>query len=589
MLSYWVQAWSLAILTLNVTRTAAINWDSVGTAIESGPKSVASSIDGGLSQLAGDLRGDFDDFEQAVESELSKALANNDGVLAQFTMAHQTTPPISTQLMTSGLQSNVTIGLYCANCSNASQPTAFDFASQNYSGWESSWLGFALDSFDALFEVEIDLSADASGDLTLSLLKKSAESDGVVVEVDFQLYLVADASASMSFTAGLNLTLTEPAAIMMPALDPVLKLNESQRIGFAQDSFILAPIFNASMPQLDFSVQLSLRTVFSVTVEDINVGALYLDLPAFNLTVNTLTNAMSDCQTPPAGTPTDEIYTELIHLNGALVAELSYEIFDGGSTGIIEKWTIWNALDKCYAFLPGLGSIGVVPDSPQSPLLTAPPLTSCTAGGRTNLTGTVSIGTAIQSLSPGAIAGAGIGTLAGVVLIATLAWYSGRANLRHSIKNGGTGLVWPTSCPRSYKFFSRNNRRGATEFSPLPPSTSAWQSSAYGGGFSPSLDAEIQQQFEQQRWQKAEKATVVTTTEAVSPAPTYISIGDDYGVPTPRARETDGIRDNTGSRPTMYEGFRTGQAEGLGLLQGGPRPVVQRKSAPGHGNASRRL
>jgi hypothetical protein len=177
----------------------------------------------------------------------------------------------------------------------------------------------------------------------------------------------------------------------------------------AQDSFTIAPIFNASMPQLDFSVQLSLRTVFSVTVEDINIGALYLDLPAFNLTVNTLTNAMSNCQTPPAGTPSDEIYAELIHLNGALIAELSYEILDGGKTGIIDTWTIWDALDKCYAFFPGLGSIGAVPASSKSPLLTAPAITTCTTGGTTSTTGTAAIGAALKSLSPGAKAGTVIG------------------------------------------------------------------------------------------------------------------------------------------------------------------------------------
>jgi hypothetical protein len=108
-----------------------------------------------------------------------------------------------------------------------------------------------LDSFDALFEVDVELTAVANGEITLSLLKIVAAAEGVVVEVDFQLYLVADASASMSFTAGLNLTvsyhsnennnhtwptdisiqLTEPAAIMMPALDPVVNLTESQRIG----------------------------------------------------------------------------------------------------------------------------------------------------------------------------------------------------------------------------------------------------------------------------------------------------------------------------------------------------------------------
>jgi hypothetical protein len=120
------------------------------------------------------------------------------------------TPPISARLITSGLQSNVTVGLYCESCSGASQPAAFNFASQNYSGWDNSWLGFALDSFEALFEIDVELSAVANGELTLSLLKTAAASDGVVVEVEFQLYLVADASASMSFTTGLNLTVSLP-------------------------------------------------------------------------------------------------------------------------------------------------------------------------------------------------------------------------------------------------------------------------------------------------------------------------------------------------------------------------------------------
>jgi hypothetical protein len=65
-----------------------------------------------------------------------------------------------------------------------------------------------LDSFDALFEIEVELSAVANGEITLSLLRIIAAAEGVVVEVDFQLYLVADASASMSFTAGLNLTVS---------------------------------------------------------------------------------------------------------------------------------------------------------------------------------------------------------------------------------------------------------------------------------------------------------------------------------------------------------------------------------------------
>ena len=65
-----------------------------------------------------------------------------------------------------------------------------------------------MDSFDALFEIDVELAAVANGEITLSLLKIVAAAEGVVVEVDFQLYLVADASASMSFTTGLNLTVS---------------------------------------------------------------------------------------------------------------------------------------------------------------------------------------------------------------------------------------------------------------------------------------------------------------------------------------------------------------------------------------------
>ena len=173
---------------------------------------------------------------------------------------------------------------------------------------------------------------------------------------------------------------------------------------------MLTPIFNASMPQLDFNILFSLRTVFSVTADDINIGALYLDLPAFNLTVNTMTNATSNCQAPLADTPPDEIYAELIHLDGELVAELSYELFDEDKNVIIETWPIWDALDKCYAFLPGLGSIGDVPTSSKSPLLTAPAITTCTTAGGTNTTtGTAAVGAALKSLSPGAKASVVIG------------------------------------------------------------------------------------------------------------------------------------------------------------------------------------
>lgn len=86
----------------------------------------------------------------------------------------------------------------------------------------------------------------------------------------------------------------------------------------------------------------------------------------------------------------------------------------------------------------------------------------------------------------------------------------------------------------------------------------------------------------------------MTTNEAVTPAPTYVSIGDNDGIPTPGAGETDVMRDDTGSQPAEYDRVRAGQAEELGLLQGGGRPVVQRKEVSrrpvaGHGNGSGRV
>lgn len=137
---------------------------------------------------------------------------------------------------------------------------------------------------------------------------------------------------------------------------------------------------------------LALRTVFSVTVESIDVGTLTLDLPAFDFSVNTLTNKMSNCQTPPASTPSDRIYAELIHMHGSLDAILSYELLDDEFSGVIDKWTMSNMFDECYAFLPGLGTIGSVPASSKDSILTARPVTTCTTDGKTT------IGEAVKSL-----------------------------------------------------------------------------------------------------------------------------------------------------------------------------------------------
>lgn len=86
------------------------------------------------------------------------------------------------------------------------QPPQFNHFQNLYDGWNDSWFGISLDSFDAEIEVDIDLSGHAEGDYTISLLTKSFEVDGVGVEVDFQLYMTAQASAEMSFTAGLELS-----------------------------------------------------------------------------------------------------------------------------------------------------------------------------------------------------------------------------------------------------------------------------------------------------------------------------------------------------------------------------------------------
>ena len=86
------------------------------------------------------------------------------------------------------------------------QPPAFHHFQTLYNEYDDSWFGIALDSFDAEIEVEIDLSANANGDYTISLLKKSATVDGIGVAIEFQLYMTASASAEMSFTAGLELS-----------------------------------------------------------------------------------------------------------------------------------------------------------------------------------------------------------------------------------------------------------------------------------------------------------------------------------------------------------------------------------------------
>ena len=173
------------------------------------------------------------------------------------------------------------------------------------------------------------------------------------------------------------------------------------------NDFELTPMFNASVPKLDFSAMIALRIVFSVTMESYDVGALTLDLPAFDFTANTLTNKLKDCKPAPAGTPQDQIYAELIHLGGSLDAKLRYELLDDDFSGLIYKKSMWNMLDKCYAFLPGVGSLGEVPPSSKDAVLTAKPVTTCTTDGKP------SIGAAVKSLSSGTEAAIAVGKSGG--------------------------------------------------------------------------------------------------------------------------------------------------------------------------------
>lgn len=124
------------------------------------------------------------------------------------------TPPISSRLIMSGFQSDARIGFYCKDC-DTTQPANFDFANTTFAGWDKIWPGFALKQFDASFELVIDLSAGADHNLTLLLLKETVEADGVVVRMDFQLYLVASTRKEMSFTAGLDLSVSSHFSVLM--------------------------------------------------------------------------------------------------------------------------------------------------------------------------------------------------------------------------------------------------------------------------------------------------------------------------------------------------------------------------------------
>ena len=128
------------------------------------------------------------------------------------------------------------------------------------------------------------------------------------------------------------------------------------------------------------------------------------------MTVSTLNNVTSKCQTPPSGTSSKDIYKELINLTGDLNAVLGYELLNEAKSGTIDSWRIHDELNECFAFYPGLAALGNVPDSSNAAVLSATPRTKCTtAGTNSTATGNAALGATLKSLSPGAKAGAVIG------------------------------------------------------------------------------------------------------------------------------------------------------------------------------------
>jgi len=185
--------------------------------------------------------------------------------------------------------------------------------------------------------------------------------------------------------------------------------------------------------------------------------------------------------------------------------------------------------------------------------------------------------------------------LAGIALITAGAFYGGRASLQRSIKTNNTCSAWVI--PRAGKIFSRGRK---TEFSPVTPNPPAWNSTAYEG-----VNMDEQQQDSPRAWQMAKKEPNLRVDEVATPAPTYISLGDEIGTTTPTIWETEttvfspenqtaryesyreaNTTRYTGPQPANFQGERPEQAEGLGLLQDGVRPKIKRKQvsrASGHG------
>jgi hypothetical protein len=132
--------------------------------------------------------------------------------------------------------------------------------------------------------------------------------------------------------------------------------------------------------------------------------------------------------------------------------------------------------------------------------------------------------------------------------------------MKHSMRNGGTGLVWSVPRPRfdnvlfrkkngargtgwawsiprphSGKFFSRGQRGEAVKFAPVTPDIADLQT------------VTVQQRFGVQGWQTAKSQPYMTIQEPVTPATTYFSPMDEsYGSHSPEFGEP---------APTSYSGY----------------------------------
>jgi hypothetical protein len=178
-----------------------------------------------------------------------------------------------------------------------------------------------------------------------------------------------------------------------------------------------------------------------------------------------------------------------------------------------------------------------------------------------------------------------IGTLIGAALIAAIAWFSGRAALNRSIKNGNTSsnAVWNFprlrfNKPKTFNFFKRSNSGD-----PPPPTQSApaWQSTPYQSEYYVGSNSETPHQT----WQMTQKEPVVTATETVAPAPRHVSMGDDDGVSSLGSGEANSAGLDARWQPSVYGSPNSNSGQFLGSMEvrpAVPRKEIARKSVPGH-------